>query len=43
MIRLMKNSNMILTEKLQKYYHLKKTDKDDYLTSEEILSPNQRK
>ena len=35
---------MILTEKQQKYqlYHLKKIDKYEYLTGEEILLSNQR-
>ena len=44
MVRLeMKNCNMILTEKQQKFQHcLKKIDKYDYLTGEEILSSNQR-
>ena len=44
MVRLeMKNCNMILTEKQQKFQHcLKKIDKYEYLTGEEILSSNQR-
>ena len=44
MIRLeMKNYNMILIEKLQKYRHLSIgiIDKLEYLTDEEILSLNQ--
>ena len=46
MIRLeMKNCNMILTEKQQKYqhYHLEKYDKYEYLTDEEILPSDHRK
>ena len=40
----MKNWNMILTEKQQKYqyYHQVKIDKYEYLTDEEILPSNQR-
>ena len=40
----MKNCNMILTEKQQKYqhYHLEKIDKYEYLTKEEIFPFNQR-
>ena len=39
----MKNCNMILTEKQQKYQpdHLAKIDKYEYLTGEEILPSNQ--
>ena len=39
----MKNYNMILTEKLQRYQHLSTgiIDKFEYLTGEEILSINQ--
>ena len=39
-----KNYNMILTEKQQKYqhYHLKKIDKYENLAGEEILPSNQR-
>ena len=46
MIRLeMKNCNMILTEKQQKYhhYHLAKIDKYEYLAGEEILLPGQKR
>ena len=46
MIRLeMKNYNMILTEKQQKYqhYHQVKIDKSEYLTGEEILPSDQRR
>ena len=46
MIRLeMENYIMILTVKLPKYqaYHLAKIDKHEYLTSEEILSSNQKR
>ena len=40
----MKNCNMIITEKQQKYQLCKsgKTDKYEYLTSEEILPSTQR-
>ena len=41
----MKNYNMILIEKLQKYqpyYHTYKIDKYEYLTGEEILPSNQQ-
>ena len=36
---------MILTEKMQKYqhYHLKKIDKYEHFTGEEILSSDQRR
>ena len=39
----MKNCNMILTDKQQKYQldHLAKIDKYEYLTGEEILPSNQ--
>ena len=39
----MKNGNMILTEKLQKYphYHREKIDKYAFVTSEEILPSDQ--
>ena len=39
----MKNCSIILTEKLQKYlhYHLKKIDRYEYLTDDEILPPGQ--
>ena len=46
MIRLeMKNYNMILTEKQKKISPLSsgKIDKDEFLTGEEILPPNQRR
>ena len=46
MIRLeMKNYNMILTEKQQKYhhYHPEKLIKMSFLQCEEILPPNQRR
>ena len=41
----MKNYNMILTKKQQKYqdYHPKKIDKHEYLTGKEILPPDQRR
>ena len=41
----MKNCNMILTEKQQKYqhYHLEKIDIYEYLTGEEIPPPDQRR
>ena len=45
MIRLeIKNWNMILTEKQQKYQHShpQKNDKYEFLTGEEILPPDQR-
>ena len=39
----MKNCNMVLTEKQQKYQHyLEKYDKYEYLTGKEILPSNQR-
>ena len=44
MLRLkIKNFNMILTEKLPKYwhYHPEKNDKYEYLTGEKILPSNQ--
>ena len=39
----MKNGNMILTEKLQKYpdYHREKIDKYEFVTGEEILPSEQ--
>ena len=41
----MKNYNMILTEKHQKYqyYHLIKIDKYEYLTGKRILPTDQRR
>ena len=40
----MKNYNMTLTEKQQKYqhHHVEKVDKNEYLTGEEILPSNRR-
>ena len=45
MIRLeMKNCNMIVADRLQKYlhYHLEKNDKYEYIIGEEILPSDQR-
>ena len=44
MIRLeMKNCNIILTEKQQKYQHYHQVKLKNYLTSEELLPSDQRK